>query len=110
MDEPFVEGLVRTDYLAPDDFYDFDEIACRLIGRRSGKTFSLGDRVKVEVLQVSVARRRIELRLDGARAAGTPGKRREKSRQKTREKAKPGRQERRQKIRGENRKRSKARK
>jgi ribonuclease R len=75
MDEPFVEGLVRTDYLAPDDFYDFDEVACRLIGRRSGKTFSLGDRVKVEVLQVSVARRRIELRLDGARAAGPQGKR-----------------------------------
>jgi len=107
IDEPFVEGLVRTDYLAPDDFYDFDEIACRLIGRRSGKTFSLGDRVKVEVLQVSVARRRIELRLDGAR---TPGKRPEKSREKTRDKAKPGRQERRQKLRGENRKRSKARK
>jgi ribonuclease R len=63
IDEPFVEGLVRTDYLTPDDFYDFDEVACRLIGRRSGHTFSLGDRVKVEVLQVSVARRRIELRL-----------------------------------------------
>jgi ribonuclease R len=110
MDEPFVEGLVRTDYLAPDDFYDFDEIACRLIGRRSGKTFSLGDRVKVEVLQVSVARRRIELRLDGARAPGPQGKRPEKGRAKTRDKSKPGRQERRQKIRGENRKRSKARK
>jgi ribonuclease R len=104
MDEPFVEGLVRTDYLAPDDFYDFDEIACRLIGRRSGKTFSLGDRVKVEVLQVSVARRRIELRLDGARAPGPRGKRHEGKRDKT----KPGRQERRQKIRGENRRRSKA--
>ena len=37
MDEPFVEGLVRTDYLLPDDFYDFDEIACRLVGRRSGQ-------------------------------------------------------------------------
>jgi ribonuclease R len=110
MDEPFVEGLVRTDYLAPDDFYDFDEIACRLIGRRSGKTFSLGDRVKVEVLQVSVARRRIELRLDGARAAGPRGKRHEKAGDKTRDKANPGRQERRQKIRGENRRRSKARK
>jgi ribonuclease R len=110
MDEPFVEGLVRTDYLAPDDFYDFDDIACRLIGRRSGKTFSLGDRVKVEVLQVSVARRRIELRLDGARAPGPQGKRPDKKRDKTRDKAKPGRPERRQKIRGENRRRSKARK
>ena len=63
LDAPFVEGLVRTDYLAPDDFYDFDAVACRLTGRRSGRTFSLGDRVKVEILQVSVARRRIELRL-----------------------------------------------
>jgi ribonuclease R len=106
MDEPFVEGLVRTDYLAPDDFYDFDEIACRLIGRRSGKTFSLGDRVKVEVLQVSVARRRIELRLDGATAKGP----RDRQRDKSRDRAKPGRQERRRNIRGENRRRSKARK
>jgi ribonuclease R len=104
MDEPFVEGLVRTDYLAPDDFYDFDEIACRLIGRRSGKTFSLGDRVTVEVLQVSVARRRIELRLNGATARGP------RSREKTRDKASPARKERRQKIRGSNRGRSKARK
>jgi ribonuclease R len=68
MDEPFVEGLVRTDYLLPDDFYDFDEIAVRLVGRRSGRTFSLGDRVRVEILQVSVARRRIELRLFDGRA------------------------------------------
>jgi ribonuclease R len=109
MDEPFVEGLVRTDYLAPDDFYDFDEVACRLIGRRSGKTFSLGDRVKVEVLQVSVARRRIELRLDGARAAG-PHKHPDKKSDKARDKAKPGRPERRPKLRGDNRRRSKARK
>ncbi len=109
MDEPFVEGLVRTDYLAPDDFYDFDDIACRLIGRRSGKSFSLGDRVKVEVLQVSVARRRIELRLAGATAHEPRGKRHDKKHG-PRDKAKPGRQERRQKIRGPNRQRSKARK
>jgi len=67
MDEPFVEGLVRTDYL-PDDFYDYDEVASRLVGRRSGRAFSLGDRVRVEILQVSVARRRIELRLVDGRA------------------------------------------
>lgn len=63
MDKPFVEGLVRTDYLAPDDFYDFDAAAFSLVGRHSGSSFSLGDRVKVEILQVSVARRRIELRI-----------------------------------------------
>jgi ribonuclease R len=78
IDEPFVEGLVRTDYLAPDDVYDFDQVACRLIGRRSGRAFSLGDRVKVEILQVSVARRRIELRLVDGLVRKDPGKRQEK--------------------------------
>jgi ribonuclease R len=107
VDEPFVEGLVRTDYLAPDDFYDFDEVACRLIGRRSGKTFSLGDRVKVEVLQVSVARRRIELRLIDA-GGGQQGPRR-KSRGKEHPKHKPGRGERRQQLRKNNERRAKKR-
>jgi ribonuclease R len=74
-DEPFVEGLVRTDYLAPDDFYEYEEEACRLIGRRTGRTFSLGDRVKVEILQVSVARRRIEMRLYDSAARSPAGKR-----------------------------------
>jgi ribonuclease R len=67
-DQPFVEGLVRTEHLLPDDFYDFDEVACRLVGRRSGRSFSLGDPVKVEVLSASVARRQVDLRLHGDRA------------------------------------------
>jgi ribonuclease R len=67
-DQPFVEGLVRTHYLLPDDFYELDSTACRLSGRRTGHTFSLGDRVKVEIVQVSVARRRIEMRLHDADA------------------------------------------
>ena len=66
-DQPFVEGLVRTEHLLPDDFYDFDEVACRLVGRRSGRSFSLGDPVKVEVLSASVARRQVDLRLYGDR-------------------------------------------
>ena len=67
-DQPFVEGLVRTEHLLPDDFYDYDEVACRLVGRRSGRTFSLGDTVKVEVLSASVARRQVDMRLHGDRA------------------------------------------
>ena len=42
VDEPFVEGLVRVEALS-DDYYVFDEPACRLVGRRSGRTFALGD-------------------------------------------------------------------
>jgi ribonuclease R len=112
-DEPFVEGLVRTDYLSPDDFYEYDEVACRLIGRRTGKTFSLGDRVKVEVLQVSVARRRIELRLhDGAgatRKRGRPDRRddRRGKRDKKDTHGKKDRGERRREIRQKNQQRKK---
>jgi ribonuclease R len=105
IDEPFIEGLVRTDYLTPDDFYDFDEVACRLIGRRSGRTFSLGDRVKVEVLQVSVARRRIELRLhDPAAGSG-----RERPRKAAPADKPHSRQERRREPRAKNRRKAKRR-
>ncbi len=106
IDEPFVEGLVRTDYLAPDDFYDYDETACRLIGRRNGRTFALGDRVRVEILQVSVARRRIEMRLfDGkAKADRRPGPPRRP------EKTKPSRPERRRELRAKNQRQAKRRK
>ena len=70
IDEPFVEGLVRIEALS-DDYYNFDEPACRLVGRRSGRAFALGDTVKVEVQSVSVVRRKIDFALAGhARASG----------------------------------------
>lgn len=72
-DQPFIEGLVRTEHLTPDDFYDYDEVACRLQGRRSGTHFSLGDSVEVEVLSVSVARRQVDLRLRESRTRGGRG-------------------------------------
>jgi len=62
IDDPFVEGLVRIDALS-DDYYTLDEQACRLVGRRSGKSFALGDSVKVEVQSVSVVRRKIDFGL-----------------------------------------------
>ncbi len=62
VDEPFVEGLVRVEALS-DDFYLFDEASCRLVGRRSGRAFALGDTVRVEVQSVSVVRRKIDFAL-----------------------------------------------
>ena len=67
IDEPFVEGLVRLEALS-DDYYVFDETASRLVGRRSGRTFALGDTVKVEVQTVSVVRRKIDFALHEHRA------------------------------------------
>jgi ribonuclease R len=63
-DEPFVEGLIRAEELG-DDIFAFDEARLRLVGRRSGHAFALGDNVSIEVLSVSVARRRIDFRLHG---------------------------------------------
>jgi ribonuclease R len=82
IDEPFVEGLVRVDYLVPDDYYIFDDVSLRMVGRRTGRTFSLGDSVRVEVVSASVARRKIDFKLHGSQpeasrhAAPSEGKRR----------------------------------
>ena len=64
VDEPFVEGLVRVDYLVPDDYYLFDDVGLRLVGRRTGRAFALGDRVRVQVVSASVARRKIDFKLN----------------------------------------------
>jgi ribonuclease R len=69
-DEPYVEGLVRVEELG-DDVFSFDEATLRLVARRSGRAFALGDSVAVEVLSVSVARRKIDFRLHGHRAGET---------------------------------------
>ncbi|HXU82934.1 MAG TPA: ribonuclease R, partial [Polyangia bacterium] len=43
IDEPFVKGMVRIDYLVPDDYYVFDDAFLRMVGRCTGRAFSLGD-------------------------------------------------------------------
>jgi ribonuclease R len=60
--EPFVEGLIKLEGLG-DDSWELDEKLMRLGGRRTGVSFGLGDRVRVRVDNVSVARRRIDLGL-----------------------------------------------
>jgi ribonuclease R len=88
IDSPFVEGLVRIERLG-DDFYDFDEVAMRLVARSSGHALTLGDRLRVRVEDVSVARRQIELvaalpsregRNRGARGASRPRPARDRKR------------------------------
>ncbi|HVZ74625.1 MAG TPA: ribonuclease R [Polyangia bacterium] len=77
VDDPFVEGLVRVSALT-DDFYELDEPTCRLVGRRSGRVFALGDAVKVEVQSVSVVRRKVDFSLAGHDAREQPARGREK--------------------------------
>lgn len=61
LDQPYVEGLIKLESLGTD--IGFDELHLRLRARRSGWTLTMGDAVEVEIVDVSVPRRRIELRL-----------------------------------------------
>jgi len=62
LDSVFVEGLVRLSSLH-EDYYFFDQRAFTLIGKRTGQSFRLGDRVRVSVVGVKPHRREIELHL-----------------------------------------------
>jgi ribonuclease R len=56
-----VEGLVHISTL-PDDFYYYEEATHSLIGRRSGRRYRLGDRVRVTVVRVDLPRRQLDFR------------------------------------------------
>jgi ribonuclease R len=69
----FVEGLVRVEDLG--GAFALDPVQHALVDGASGRAFRVGDRVKVEVLSASPARRRIELGLveKGAVRRAEPG-------------------------------------
>jgi ribonuclease R len=56
-DTPYVDAVSPLDML--DDFFEPDELGVRLSGRRTKRTFALGDRVKLRVVSVSIERREI---------------------------------------------------
>jgi ribonuclease R len=62
MDEVLVEGLIRISSLV-DDYYHYDESAWSLTGRRSKRTFQLGQRLIVQVARVDTESRQIDLEL-----------------------------------------------
>jgi ribonuclease R len=62
LDEMYAEGLVRLVDL-PNDYYRFDEARLRLLGRRTKRSFALGDQVKVRVDKVDIRRRHVNLML-----------------------------------------------
>ena len=69
IEEPFVEGLIKLDSLG-DDKFTYDEVHMRLSGQRTGTAIELGDKVTVEINNVSVVRRRIDFTLISAQTTG----------------------------------------
>jgi ribonuclease R len=68
IEEPYVEGLIKLDSLG--DEFEFDEVHMRLSGQRTGTILELGDKVTVEINNVSVVRRRIDFTLISAQTPG----------------------------------------
>jgi ribonuclease R len=61
IDEPFVEGLIKLDSLG--EHFDYDAVHMRLSATRSGRAIELGDKVTVEIANVSVIRLRLDFTL-----------------------------------------------
>jgi ribonuclease R len=59
-----IESLVHVRELDDNDFFDFDRGELTLTGRRSGRSFRLGDQVRVKIVGVNLDRRTVELAVD----------------------------------------------
>ena len=70
--EMFIDGAVRLVDMA-DDYYELDQAGQRLVGKRRGKVYRIGQEVRIRVKDVSVARRHITFELVEEGAAGSPG-------------------------------------
>ena len=57
--ESTVEGLVRLADMK-DDYYIYDDINKQLIGKETGKTYKLGQKVNIEVANADKQTRKID--------------------------------------------------
>jgi len=74
----FVEGLVHVSALG-DDFYELVEAQHLLRGRRTRRTFRVGDPLRVTVTGVSIERRQVEFALADGETRQRPWRRRRRS-------------------------------
>jgi ribonuclease R len=64
LDAPFVDVLVRVEELGTER-YKIDDEGLRAVAERSGDVISLGDRMLVEIIDVSITRRSVYARRVG---------------------------------------------
>lgn len=97
LDDPYIDGMVPVQSL-PSDYYQLDEFGAMLVGQSSGRKYMVGDRVKVEIANSNISRRKVDLRLvaenasKGKREAAPDGPRdrdRNRDRDRDRDRDKP---------------------
>lgn len=62
LNETGAEGMIHISKLG-QDYWNLDEKKYRIVGEKSGKFFTLGDRVKVKIEAVDLDNRKLEMRL-----------------------------------------------
>ncbi len=72
-----VDGLVKVEELGNDRFV-FDEENLRLVGKRTGTTYAIGDQVRVEVVRADSETGKVEFRLAGVKGAPTTGSKKDR--------------------------------
>lgn len=65
LSEVYVEGLVHISTLA-NDYYHFDAAKHRLVGERTRRSFRLGDKIWVRVVNVDLDERKVDFELTAA--------------------------------------------
>ncbi len=75
LEELFIEGLVPLNSLT-DDHYTFHENTRQIIGARSRKTYSIGDKVRVLVDRIDRIQRKIQFAIFEEKPAPAPKRRR----------------------------------
>jgi ribonuclease R len=75
LDESFVEGLIHVTAL-PEDYYHFDPVRHRMVGRHVHQEYGLAQRLEVVVARVSLDDRKIDFTLATARPQPRPQRRR----------------------------------
>lgn len=56
------EGMISLQGLV-DDFYEFDQDDFKIVGRHSGRSFEIGDPMKIEVVNANMSRRQLDFKL-----------------------------------------------
>lgn len=62
LDPLYIEGLVHVTELG-EDYFHFDAVRHCLKGERTGKVYRIGDRIRVQIAQVVLDTRKVDLRL-----------------------------------------------
>ena len=60
--ENTIEGLVHVENMQ-DDFYNYDEAKCQMVGEKKHKIYQMGDAVRIKVISSNKVLRRIDFEL-----------------------------------------------